>query len=108
MSTMLASLEVRRGQMAPEAAPTLELVGAPSSGIKARLLFEEARAVSLDHLRALEEALVGVSGQLEAIVEGGDLYAAGLREFAQKLTEDLTWKIKTLRMLSQRQALGRA
>lgn len=107
MSTMLASIEMRREQLGSNDAPTLELVGAPSPAVKARLLFEEARTVSLDHLRTLEEALVTVSEQLDAIVEGGDLYAAGLREFAQKLANDLTWKIKTLHMLSQRQALGR-
>jgi hypothetical protein len=104
MSTMLA--EVRRTH--PTGAPALELVGAPPPAVKARQLFEEARAVSLDHLRGLEEALVSVGEQLDAIVEGGDLYAAGLREFAQKLTNDLTWKTKTLRMLSQRQATSRA
>jgi hypothetical protein len=104
MSTMLA--EVRRTH--PTGAPALELVGAPLPAVKARQLFEEARAVSLDHLRGLEEALVSVGEQLDAIVEGGDLYAAGLREFAQKLTNDLTWKTKTLRMLSQRQATSRA
>ena len=108
MSTVLATVEVRRAQTSPSGAPTLELVGPPPPAVKARLLFEEARAVSLDHLHALDEALVDVGEQLTAIVEAGDLYAVGLREFAQKLAEDLTWKTKTLRLLSQRQSLSRA
>lgn len=108
MSTMLASVEAWPVQTAPTSAPALELVGVPTPAVRAHLLFEEARAVSLDHLRALDEALVGVGEQLDAIVDAGDLYAAGLREFAQKLAEDLTWKTKTLRMLSQRQTLNRA
>ena len=106
MSTMLATVEVRRPAAAN--APALELVGPPPPAVKARQLFEEARAVSLEHLHALDEALVDVGEQLNAIVEAGDLYAVGLREFAQKLAEDLTWRTKTLRMLSQRQTLSRA
>lgn len=100
---MLATADVRR---APSGAPTLELVGPPPPAVKARQLFEEARTVSLDHLRDVDETMVSLGEQLNAIVEAGDLYAVGLREFAQKLAEDLTWKTKTLRMLSQRQFLS--
>ena len=89
-------------------ATTLDLVGAPSPASKARLLFEEARIASLDHLHAVDQSLVSVIVQLEAIVDGGDLYDVGLRDLAQKLAEDLTWKLKTLRMRSQRQGASLA
>ncbi|HEY2179942.1 MAG TPA: hypothetical protein VGH15_15335 [Caulobacteraceae bacterium] len=85
-------------------APVLGLVETPLPAVKARQLFAEARAVSLDHLNALERAMDTVGELLDAVVEGGDLYAPGLREFAGRLTEDLSYKARTLRMLSMRQA----
>lgn len=106
MSSMLATVEARRP--ATTGAPAFELVGPPPPAVKARQLFEEARAVSLGHLQDVDEAMSNLSDQLTAIVEAGDLYAVGLRQFAQKLAEDLSWKTKTLRMLSQRQSLSRA
>jgi hypothetical protein len=71
--------------------------------LKARQLFEEAKAVSLEHLRALEVAIDAVRNLSDEIVDGGDLYAPGLRELARKLTEDLFWTSKTLEVLSRRQ-----
>lgn len=100
LRTELAPFDIRRAHPAP----ALELVVDPSPAVKARQLFEEAKAASFEHLRLLDAGLQTVGGQLEAIVEGGDLYAPGLREFARKLAEDLAYKTKTLRMLSQRQA----
>jgi hypothetical protein len=84
-------------------APALELVEAPPAAVKARQLFAEARAVSLDHLRATGEAMESLAERLAAIVEAGDLYVPGVREFAARLAEDLAWKSKTLAMLTQRQ-----
>jgi hypothetical protein len=104
MSTMLARADVRRVQPAP----ALELVGVPPPAVKARQLYDEARAASLEHLRALQDSLASLGGQLEIVVEGGDLYGSGLCQFAHKLAEDLAWKTKTLRMLTERQAGGRA
>jgi hypothetical protein len=108
MSTSLATVEIRRAPKSETGAPALGLVGVSPPALRARQLFKEARAVSLDHLHDLDAALASVSDLLEAIVEGGDLYAPGLREFARKLAEDLSWKNKTLRMLSERQAAGQA
>jgi hypothetical protein len=81
----------------------LELVEPPPPALKALQLFEEARAVSLEHLRALEAAMANVRGLAEAVVDAGDLYVPGLREFARTLGEDLMWKSKTLELLSLRQ-----
>jgi len=82
----------------------LGVVEAPSAGLSARQLFEDARVASLEHLRALELAIVAVRDLSDEIVCGGDLYAPGLRELARNLTEDLFWKAKTLELLSQRQS----
>jgi hypothetical protein len=99
-----APIDIRRAQTAAPGAPVLELVETPPPALKARQLFEEARAISLDHLRALDIEMTSVCDLLDAVAQGGDLYAPGLREFARKLTEDLSYKTKTLRMLTQRQA----
>src|ERR1700733_9777760 len=82
----------------------LGVVETPPAGLRARQLFEEARAASLEHLRALELAIGAVRDLSDEIVCGGDLYSPGLRELARNLTEDLFWKAKTLELLSQRQS----
>jgi hypothetical protein len=84
-------------------APPLGLVEPPPPGVKARQLYEEARLASLEHLRALDAAIATVRDLSDAIVEGGELYAPGLRDLARRLSEDLSWKAKTLQKLSQRQ-----
>ena len=48
----------------------------------ARQLFEEAKVVSLQHLRALETAIAGVRDLSDDIVDAGDLYVPGLHELA--------------------------
>ena len=83
--------------------PSLGVVEPPSAGLKARQLFEEAKAVSLEHLRALEVAIAAVRNLSDEIVDGGDLYVPGLRELARKLAEDLFWTSKTLEVLSRLQ-----
>lgn len=103
-SDPLIPIDMRREPTGPRGAPALGLADPPSPAEKARHMFEEARAVSLDHLSAVETAMVSLRALLEATVEGGELYAPGLREFAGRLAEDLDWKTKTLRMLSLRQA----
>jgi hypothetical protein len=96
-------IDIRRVQPPAPGAPVLELVETPPPAVRARQLFDEARAISLDHLRALDVGMTNVCEQLDAVAQGGDLYAPGLRDFARKLTEDLSYKTKTLRMLTQRQ-----
>ena len=81
----------------------LGVVETPPAGLRARQLFEEARTVSLEHLRALESAIATVRDLSDQIVRGGDLYTPGLRELARKLAVDLLWKSKTLELLSRRQ-----
>ncbi|HEY3799168.1 MAG TPA: hypothetical protein VGL58_12510 [Caulobacteraceae bacterium] len=82
----------------------LGVVETSPAGPRARQLFEEARLTSLEHLRALDLAIVTVRDLSMEIVRGGDLYAPGLRELARNLAEDLFWKARTLELLSQRQS----
>jgi hypothetical protein len=63
---------------------------------------DDARKVSSEHLRALAAAMETVRELSTTIVETGDLYGPGLTEFARRLDEDLSWKSKTLEVLSQR------
>ena len=71
---------------------------------RARVLYEEARAAAREHLAALSAAIAAVRDLCLAVVDGGDLYAPGLRDLAGRLAEDLFWKTKTLAMLLERQA----
>lgn len=85
------------------AAPTLTLVEPPPAGAKALQLFKDARAVSLDHLSEVVTAIVTLRDMLESVVESGALYGPGVHEFAERLSEDLLWKSKSLELLSLRQ-----
>jgi hypothetical protein len=84
--------------------PALGLVEPSPPALKARQLFEEARAASQEHLQSLGLAMERVRELAAAVVEGGDLYAPGVRELARQLDEDLLWKSRTLQALAQRQA----
>jgi hypothetical protein len=81
----------------------ISLVPTAPPALKAHQLFQEARSVSVEHLRSLQAAIAMVREMSIAVVEGGDLYAPGLHDFAGRLSEDLFWRSKTLEMLSQRQ-----
>jgi hypothetical protein len=84
----------------------LGVVETPPPGLKARELFEQARAVSVELLCTLESAIATVRSLSDEVVAGGELYAPGLRELARRLSEDLFWTSKTLEQLSQRQGDG--
>ena len=92
----------------PRTSPNLALVSPPAPGERARELFADARTASLDHLSALAEQITVVRQLLETVIDAGDLYVPGVRDFSIRLTEDLFWRSKTLEMLSQRQAESRA
>ena len=87
------------------ARPAIGLVATPPAGLRARQLFLEAKKASLEHVSALQSALVGVQALLDDVVEGDSVYAPGLSEFAGRLREDLFWKTKTLEALAQKQRL---
>jgi hypothetical protein len=74
------------------------------TAIRARQLFEEAKALSLEHVRSLGSAIDAVRDLSEQIALGGDLYSPGIRDLAERLAEDLLWKSKSVEQLVQIQA----
>ena len=96
------------GEASARAAPNLTLVPPPilsaGPGARASALFAEARTMSLDHLSALAAEMTVVLELLEAVIDAGDLYVPGVRDFSMRLSEDLFWRSKTLEVLSTRQA----
>ena len=79
------------------------LVPPPAAGERARQLLREARLLSLDHLKALQEAVDAARQLSDSVVEAGELYGPGLNDFARRLSEELLWRGKTLQALSERQ-----
>jgi hypothetical protein len=82
---------------------TLSLVEPSPPGAKALQLFHDARAASIEHLALVAEAMTALRDRLEAVGEGGDLYVAGVSEFAERLAEELFWRAKSFDLLVQRQ-----
>ena len=74
-----------------------------AAGERARDLLAQARAVSLEHLAKLQEALAEARALSEGVVEAGDLSGPGLHDFARRLGEELLWRSRTLEALSERQ-----
>jgi hypothetical protein len=86
--------------------PELSLVTPESAGERARQLLAQARSISLEHLKALQDALAEAQALSEAVVQGGDLYTPGLHDFARRLAEDLRWRAGTLQALTERQRIA--
>jgi hypothetical protein len=85
-------------------APTiLSLVEPPPAAARARQLFVEARAISREHLTEVSAAMTVLRERLEAVVEAGELYAPGVHDFAERLSEELFWRLKSFEALTQRQ-----
>jgi len=81
------------------------LVAPPAAGLRARQLLREAKKAALEHVGALQSALIVVQALLDDIIEGDDIYGPGLGEFAGRLREDLFWRSKNLESLAQKQRL---
>jgi hypothetical protein len=86
--------------------PELNLVNAAPAGERARQLLAQARSVSLEHLKALQDTLAEAQALSEAVVQGGDLYTPGLHDFARRLAEDIRWRAGTLEALTERQRIA--
>ncbi len=92
------------GAAMPAGAPAiLSLVEPPPAGARAQRLFEEARAISLEHLAEVATAMTALREQLQTVVEAGDLYDPGLHAFSERLSEDLFWRCKSFALLVERQ-----
>jgi hypothetical protein len=83
--------------------PELSLVPAAAPGERARQLLSEARSISLEHLAALQAAIIGARDLADEVVAAGDLYAVGLQDFARRFSEELFWRAKALEALVERQ-----
>ena len=87
---------------AARAEPELSLVPAATAGERAQRLMLEARAASLEHLEALQRSIAETRALAETVVQGGDLYAAGVHDLAGRLAEDLLWRSRSLEALIER------
>jgi hypothetical protein len=83
--------------------PGLSLVPASTASERARQLLQDARIAAIEHLEALKASIGETHALSEAVVRGGDLYTVGLQDLARRLTEDLSWRAKTLEALIERQ-----
>jgi len=86
--------------------PEFSHVSPEPAGERARQLLAQARSVSLEHLKALQDALAQAQALSEGVVQGGDLYTPGLHDFARRLAEDLRWRAGTLDALTERQRIA--
>lgn len=86
--------------------PELSLLTPPSAAERARQLLAQAKGVSLEHLKALQDALAEAQALSEAVVQGGDLYTPGLQDFARRLAEELRSRAGTLEALTERQRIA--
>lgn len=101
----VARIEPHRAALVPaRAEPELSIVRAAAPGQRAQQLLAEARAVSLEHVAALQAAIAVTRELAQEVVDAGDLYAPGLQHLAGRLTEELFWRGKTLAGLAQRQS----
>ena len=89
-------------EMAGHAA-ILSLVEPSPAGARARKLFAEARAISLEHLAETSAAMADLQSLLQTIGEAGDLYVPGVQAFAARLAEDLFWRAKSFELLIEQQ-----
>ena len=81
----------------------LTVIRPPPAGERARLLLAQARATSIEHLEALQQAIGEVRGLADGVVRAGDLYQPGLNDLARRISEDLLWQGKSLEALTLRQ-----
>ncbi len=79
------------------------VASSPASGERAIQLHLEAKRASIEHLEALIGAIETARSLAQGVVDGGGLYAGGLSDFAKRLTDELSWRGKTLQALTERQ-----
>lgn len=82
----------------------LKAAGARSETVaeRVRRLQAEARQLAKDHVKALSAAMLDLEHLAAEIADGGDAYAAGVREVARQLAEDLDSRVQTLEAIAAR------
>ncbi|WP_339933327.1 hypothetical protein [uncultured Brevundimonas sp.] len=73
-----------------------------STSARVRSLLQEARALALDQVHALETALQDAADLAREIADGGDAYPVGTREMASRLASDLPAKAEAIRAIVKR------
>lgn len=77
-----------------------ELMKAPvTTADRVRRLQQEARALAVEQVEALEKVLEEAARMAREIAEGGDAYPVGARELAGRLASDLPAKSETLKAI---------
>ena len=76
--------------------------GTQSTSARVRSLLQEARALALDQVHALETALQDAADLAREIADGGDAYPVGTREMASRLASDLPAKAEAIRAIVKR------
>lgn len=86
----------------PEA-EVYDLMRAPeSTAERVKRLQAEARALALEEVQMLEDALLAAAHIARDISEGGDAYPVGAREIASRLVEELPAKAETIKHIVSR------
>ncbi|MDI1282561.1 hypothetical protein [Brevundimonas sp.] len=88
-----------------ETAPVLKRSGGGTTlgtAARVRSLLQEARALALDQVQALETALQDAADLAREIADGGDAYPVGTREMASRLASDLPAKAEAIRAIVKR------
>ena len=77
-----------------------DLMRAPeTTAARVKRLQAEARALALEQVEALEQALLKAAAMANEIAEGGDAYPVGARELASRLAADLPAKAETIKAI---------
>lgn len=63
---------------------------------RANRLMAEAKAAAQEQITALEQALAQVADLAAQIVDGGDIYPAGVRDLCRRMADEAVWKTQTL------------
>jgi len=80
-----------------------DLMRAPATTAeRVRRLQQEARALAVEQVEALEKLLVDGAAMAGEIARGGDAYPVGAREIASRLAEDLAAKAETIKAIVSR------
>jgi hypothetical protein len=71
-----------------------------------RRLQEMTSQLASDHVLALQAALAEVTLLASQIVESGDVFPVGIRQVAERLTEQAPWSAQTLEAIRGRTLRG--
>lgn len=80
-----------------------DLMRAPATTAqRVQRLQQEARALAVEQVEALEKLLVEAAAMAREIARGGDAYPVGAREIASRLAEDLPSRAGSIKAIVSR------